>query len=361
VCVLVFWPGQQPIFSGEFDLLEIGDDVVFGSRSAIFFTTRDSCEKVILCAGSNVADNCVVLPGGIVGKSAVLGSNSICPAGWYLPERSVWLGSRGCEPTCLEKGADVESSGPIMASEVQEGKLPMIGDASTLRPFGKAFYLEKASYSVWNLKWIVVGTAIVKSFIVTFHAFPLLLGLHSAAAILYGWSFEERDYQGMNYPFIVLYFMILLMFFFTNLLRVVLWVVIELTAKWTLMGKRLEGRYNYDTSPYAQRWELYQTITHMRKFSRFNFMDFFCGTPYISAFYRWNGGNIGRDCCLYPSGSYCTAWMFFVPCSVPKLISQHLYPRCGSVHARTRSRIHGRPLRRGLRIDCVSLEHPRQL
>jgi hypothetical protein len=23
----VFWPGQQPIFTGEFDLLEIGDDV----------------------------------------------------------------------------------------------------------------------------------------------------------------------------------------------------------------------------------------------------------------------------------------------------------------------------------------------
>jgi hypothetical protein len=304
--VLVFWPGQQPVFSGEFDLLEIGDDVVFGSRSAIFFTTRDSCEKVILCAGSNVADNCVVLPGGIVGKSAVLGSNSLCPAGWYLPERSVWLGSRGCEPTCLEKGADVESSGPIMASEVQEGKLPMIGDASTLRPFGKAFYLKKASYCVWNLKLIVVATAFVKTFIVTFHAFPLLLGLHSAAAVLYGWSFEERDYQGMNYTFIVLYFTILLMFFLTNLLRVSMWVVIELAAKWALMGKRLEGRYNYDTSPYAQRWELYQTITQMRKFSRFNFMDFFCGTPYISAFYRWNGGNIGKGCCLYPSGSYRT-------------------------------------------------------
>jgi len=27
----VFWPGQQPVFSGEFDLLEIGDDCVFVS------------------------------------------------------------------------------------------------------------------------------------------------------------------------------------------------------------------------------------------------------------------------------------------------------------------------------------------
>jgi hypothetical protein len=59
----VFWPGHQPVFSGEFELLEIGDDVVFGSRSSIFCTTVDSCEKVVLCAGSNVSDNCVVLPG----------------------------------------------------------------------------------------------------------------------------------------------------------------------------------------------------------------------------------------------------------------------------------------------------------
>jgi hypothetical protein len=253
-----------------------------------------------------------------------------------------------------------------MASEVQEGKLPLIGDASTLRPFGNAFYLERASYSVWNLKSIIAFTTIVKTFTVTFHAFPLLLGLHSAAAILYGWSFEERDYQGLNYPFIALYFMILLMFLFSNLLRVVLWVVIELTAKWTLMGKRLEGRYNYDTSSYAQRWELYQTIAHMRKFSRMNFMDFFSGTPFMSAFFRWNGGTIGRDCCLYPSGSFVLCGdavrrSFLFRVFHPLTSSKHVHLRCGPVHDRTRSRIHGRPLCRGLRIYRVSLEHPRQL
>ena len=94
----VFWPGHQPVFSGEFDLLEIGDDVVFGSRSAIFTATSDSYKKVTLSAGSNVSDNCVVLPGAILGKNAVLGSNSICPEGWFLPPDSIWLGSRNCEP-----------------------------------------------------------------------------------------------------------------------------------------------------------------------------------------------------------------------------------------------------------------------
>lgn len=299
----VFWPGHQPIFSGEFDLLEIGDDCVFGSRSSIFFTTTGYCEKVILCAGSNVADNCVVLPGSIIGKNAVLGSNSVCPEGWYLPERSVWLGSKGCEPTCLERGVEIDLDGPMMASEVKKDKLPMTGDSSTLRPFGKAFYLKKASYFVWPLEWIIGFTAIVKTFIVAFHTFPLLGALHSAAAVLYGWSFADRDYVGTPYSFFAIYFMILFMFLWTNLLRVILWIVVELTAKWMLMGKRVEGTYNYDETSYAQRWEIYQMIAKVRKISRLNFLDFFSGTPYMSAYFRWNGGNIGKDCCLYPAGA----------------------------------------------------------
>ena len=47
----------------------------------------------------------------------------------------------------------------------------------------------------------------ITTFIATLHAFPLLLGLRSAAVILHDWSFEERDYsyKGKNYPFAVLY------------------------------------------------------------------------------------------------------------------------------------------------------------
>jgi acetyltransferase-like isoleucine patch superfamily enzyme len=172
-----------------------------------------------------------------------------------------------------------------------------------LRPFGKAFYLGKASYYVWNLPSIITFTTIAKIFIVSFHAIPLLLGLHSAGVLLYGWRFEERKYKELSYSFHYLYFTLLGMFFFTNLIRVALWVVIELSAKWSFIGRRLEGRYNYDISSYGQRWEAYQTIAHIRKFSRLNFMDFFTGTPYMSAFFRWQGGTIGKNCCLYPSGA----------------------------------------------------------
>jgi len=298
----VFWPGHQPIFGGEFDLLEIGDDVVFGSRSSIFNTTTTTCHKVILCAGANVADNCVVLPGSIIGKNAVLGSNSVCPMGWYLPEGSVWFGSKGSEPVCLEKGPESESNNAISAATVDTSKLQMIGDSSTLRPFGKAFYKRQATYFVWPLSFIVGASVIIKTCIAIFHALPLLAALQGTAAVLYGYHIPDRDYE-IQYDYVVIYFLVLFMFFWINIARVFIWLGIELAAKWSLMGRRKVGTYNYDTSSYAQRWELYQLIGKLRKFSRFNFLQFFFGTPYMALYFRLKGGKVGKNCCLYPSGA----------------------------------------------------------
>ena len=182
-------------------------------------------------------------------------------------------------------------------------QLQMVGDASTLRPFGKAFYKGEASYFVWPLSWIVCASIAVKTFIAVFHALPLLASLHGAAAILYGVSFVERDYDGVHYSYVTIYFSVLYVFFWVNIIRIFLWLAIELGAKWSLMGRRRPGVYNYDVSSYAQRWELYQLIAKIRKFGRYSFLQFFFGTPYMVNYFRWMGGDIGRDCCLYPVGA----------------------------------------------------------
>lgn len=265
--------------------------------------TTDSYEPVTLCAGSNVADNCLVLPGSIFGKNAVLGSNSVCPNGWYLPEGSVWLGSKGGEPICLEHGAEVDLNGPLLAIEVKRQSLQLRGDATTQTPFGKAFYDKKATYFVWPLSWIVAFSVAVKTLVVMLHTLPLLGALHSCAVLLYGWRAVDRDYDGIKYAFHTVYWVWLFMYLFTNLARVCVWVGVELAAKWALLGKRREGQYNYDTSSYAQRWELYQILGKIRKFSRLTFLDFFSGTPFMAKYFRWNGGKIGKNCCLYPSGA----------------------------------------------------------
>lgn len=285
----VFWPGHQPVFSGEFDLLQVGDDVVFGSRSIILTSTTTGFESVVLSAGSNVSDNCVVLPGSVLGKSATLGSNSVCPRGKQLPDNSVWFGSKSGEPTCLDPG-----SGKTTVS--------LQGDESTIRPFGRAFYQGKASYYVWPLSWIVAASLVLKILIATFHSLPLLASFHGAALILYGTSanrFELAPYT----DFASIYRHVMEVFVVANILRVGVWLAIELVAKWTLLGRRQPGTYNYDETSYGQRWELYQLICKVRKFSRFNFLQFFYGTPYMSWYFRWNGGVIGENVCLYPSGA----------------------------------------------------------
>jgi hypothetical protein len=100
----VFWPGSHPSCNGVYDLLEVGDDVVYGARSTLLTMSIDRCVKNIMCAGANVSGNCIVMPGSVISKSAVLGSNSICPEGKLLPCGSVWFGSTGAEIQCLEPG-----------------------------------------------------------------------------------------------------------------------------------------------------------------------------------------------------------------------------------------------------------------
>lgn len=298
----VFWPGHQPIFTGEYDLLEIGDDVVFGSRAALFCTTTDSCEKIILCAGSNVSDNTVVLPGSILGKNSVLGSNTLCPAGRYMPESSVWFGSRGGEPVMLEKGIEL-IDGTILSRDVDVKTLPLQGDASTLRPFGRAFYNREASHFVHPLGFIVIFTLVSKVVFAVIHIMPLLLGLHATAAYYYGIPVYNRVYDRYELTFVNVYPTLLLAFCVAHTLQIVVWLGIELAAKWGFMGRRQEGRYNWDSSDYGQRWELYQIVTRIRSIGRMNILDFLSGTPFLATFFRWNGCKIGKDCCLYPAGA----------------------------------------------------------
>ena len=368
----VFWPGNQPIVNGAFDLLVIGDDAVFGSRSTLLCGSTERFEKIILCAGANVSDNCVVLPGTVVGKNAVLGSNSISRQGAYLPAGSVWFGNAGGESNCLESGdgndaayyqpmADESgnnnnsNSVASESSHVDTSRLPMVGDESTIRPFGKAVYLGKAKgYMVLPIFVIVLYTWINRIFASIFHTLPLLAAVQLGAVLLYSddplsqtyrrftnskedyyredyrevmhydyyhgydddgeyeipvnhdnffWIRRDFDNDGHYHTFSSVFLAVWTAFLVTHFLRVVLWLVVELSAKWCFMGQRKSGRYNYDTSSYAQRWELYQLTAKIRKISRLNLLQFLSGTPFMSWYFRWNGGNVGKNCCLYPSGA----------------------------------------------------------
>lgn len=383
----VFWPGNQPNCNGMYDLLEVGDDVVFGSRSILLARSVDRCDKIILCAGANVSDNCIVMPGSVISKNAVLGSNSICPEGKFLPAGSVWFGATGAESQCLEPGDggdaaqqyyrfldenDTDSSDSddddiekrskkktplkstksdrqkargrprVFASEVIDtDRLQMKGDSTTIRPVGRAIYLGKTKgYCFLPVPILVIYTWAYRIFCSIFHTMPLLLAVQFGAVLLYSDNVAQTAYDGMfgdserseggtfysetgqifnedtflwferdfeneghNHSYGHVFSAVLVSFLFTHILRVLGWIIIELFAKWLLMGRRRPGRYNYDTSSYAMRWELYQLTAKIRKISRLNLLQFISGTPYMNWYFRANGGKIGEDVCLYPAGA----------------------------------------------------------
>jgi acyl-CoA synthetase (AMP-forming)/AMP-acid ligase II/acetyltransferase-like isoleucine patch superfamily enzyme len=299
----VFWPGHQFVFSGEFDLLEIGDDVVFGSRSVVLCSTTESSEKVIFCAGSNISDNTIVLPGGIIGKNAVLASNTVCPPGRYMPEASIYLGSRGGEPIVLEPGTERDAKEVMWSCNVKESDLQFEGDDTTLRPFGKAVYKREATYFVWPVFFMILYRFACNTMCETVHALPLLGALHITGGIFYGFPISSRVYDSLDYSPGVLYGTMFGVFLLTHTIRIVICVVVEIAAKWILMGRRSQGRYNWDTSNYGQNWEFYQILTHIRKLHRTTIFDFVAGTPYLNWFFRCLGSKIGKDCCLYPAGA----------------------------------------------------------
>lgn len=360
----VFWPGNQPICSGLYDLLEIGDDVVFGSRSSLLTASVDRCDKIVLCAGANVSDNCMVFPGTVISKNAVLGSNSIALEGSFLPSGSVWFGSVGAKSACLEPGngsddyslqqykqlsdngdSDAATKGQkiaIASESIDPSRLQMVGDETTVRPFGQAIYEGKTkTYWFPPIPFLILYTWIVRIFCTIFHTLPLLGAVQFASVILYSdnigetlyegffgedetssargtlhasngdlynedkfwWFTRDFDNDGHYHTYGDVFWAVLCMFFITHFFRVLGWLIIELSAKWIFMGRRKPGRYNYDTSSYALRWELYQLTAKIRKLSRLNLLQFIGGSPFMNWYVRCNGGKIGKDVCLYPAGA----------------------------------------------------------
>jgi len=128
---------------------------------------------------------------------------------------------------------------------------------------------------------------------------------HNAGVTYDKFLWWERDFDNdkHDHSFAMVFFAVFVAFIATHFIRVILWLAIELSAKWQIMGLRHPGRFNYDTSPYAQNWELYQLAAKIRKLGRLNLLQFITGTPFMSWYVRANGGKVGKNCCLYPSGA----------------------------------------------------------
>eukprot|EP00929_Paragymnodinium_shiwhaense_P104661 TRINITY_DN6927_c0_g1_i2.p1 TRINITY_DN6927_c0_g1~~TRINITY_DN6927_c0_g1_i2.p1 ORF type:complete len:1712 (+),score=350.83 TRINITY_DN6927_c0_g1_i2:139-5274(+) len=275
----VYWPGSGFRFA-EPDLVEIGDYVVFGSRSQIFTTDANhNRRKVIIEAGANVSDRCVLLPGTIVKTGAVMGSGALSKADTVY-EAGVYVGSRGGECVLLKKSK--------VPDEVKENTYAR-AFSSTDRAKIPYIVLPEIVHIVWSSFCITLSGAVQR--------LPVVLGLLFSAAA-FGGDFEAHRVSDV--AALITTFMIL-----AYLCTLILVVIIDIGSKWLFMGRRVAGEYSWDKSSYCQRWQLYLAVAPVRHFASggLDYLSLLQGSQFLVWYYRALGAKIGKNVCLYPNGA----------------------------------------------------------
>lgn len=112
----VYWPGTGPSVT-DYGLLDIGDDVVFGSRAALVTSDASGSDYVRIGDGAMVSDRVVVLPGTTLGERTIMGSGALTRRNKSYPAHSTWIGSRDGEAINLNDGKvsydNLEASRPL--------------------------------------------------------------------------------------------------------------------------------------------------------------------------------------------------------------------------------------------------------
>jgi len=263
----VFWPGT-PLVVVEFDLLEIGDDVTFGSRTIITCSDAYESQKVRILRGSMVADNCLLLPGTTLGENAILGSGSV-GSGDY-PANSMSIGNI--------RGSAVQ----LMVGAPQD---------STIRPFGRAMYQGDAPYCVMTWPFICLINVVCR---VIWAPISHVRGATALLAFRLFHPYAKNLRDALPSLFLV--------YVGLHMSSCILSVLMDVSLKWLLLGRRQPGIHAWDTSSFCQRWKLYVSLRETLH-GRSHMLYFLGGSWWIVLYYRLLGATIGRNVCLYPWGA----------------------------------------------------------
>ena len=323
----VYWPGTGPTVQ-DFDLLDIGNDVVFGSRSHI--VTSDGTGSDFVKVGDNamISDRVVLLPGATVGKRTVLGSGALTRRNRHYDSDTVWVGSKAGEAICLSgskrRGQQPTSSEYSGKSDGFENKnrVPTITvSLLTAQDSTTTLNEEDRIDVVWDSQATTpnmssrVSLASIKSHDGAPPA-PLSTGppsTETTSSSPFGRAFYEKQapYHVFGLFTIFLYSSLttIVTTFYWNIAttssvqivsrilnsapvlldpshwfrplaiyalftasiatlytaQAVLALATLVAAKWTLMRRRTPGNHNWDRSSYCQRWQVYLSLEKLRR------------------------------------------------------------------------------------------------
>ncbi|KAF2177314.1 acetyl-CoA synthetase-like protein [Zopfia rhizophila CBS 207.26] len=307
----VYWPGVGPSMQ-DFELLDIGNDVVFGSRAHLVTSDSFGSATITLSDGSMVADRVVVQPGTMVGKRTVLGSGALTRRNGYYPSDSVWIGSKAGDCICLTPAgsaypSEPSSRGPnslaLTIERHKDANNESLNDfPTTSTPFGRAFYQRKASYRVLGLPTIICYSLLITISVTLYWNTSTILGIKFVAMVLQARLPGFRS--GPWFRPLSIYALLTASIAVISTLQAILALALVVGTKWLLMGRRSPGSYDWDKSSYCQRWQIFLTTERLRQncYGSAGILGLLTGTHYMVLFFRALGGNIGRDCALFANG-----------------------------------------------------------
>ncbi|KAF7975487.1 hypothetical protein HWV62_9401 [Athelia sp. TMB] len=280
----VYWPGSG-LYCLDPELLEVGDDVVFGSRSEVFTTDRIGTSKIVIENGAMVADRVVLLPGTRVGVQTIMGSGAQGRRDADYPNGSTWMGNDHGEAICFNRGN------------------PDAKPTETITPFGRAYYKREANYFVFPYPILFVINLLVAAISAGYWSISAV----AAAQLLRQFHihlgrrnfFSQEWYQfGTLYGLIACSFIIVLNI---QALGAVLWAIL---TKWIIIGQRKEGKCAWNESSYCQRWQLHLTLCRplYRGYGNGGILGPLTGSAYIVWYFRALGANIGKNVALFAGG-----------------------------------------------------------
>ncbi|KAH8668558.1 hypothetical protein BX600DRAFT_538526 [Xylariales sp. PMI_506] len=344
----VYWPGTGPVID-DYHLIDIGNDVVFGSRSHIITSDGISSEKVIIGDNAMIADRVTLLPGVTVGQGTVLGSGALTRRNKFYDDNTTWVGSRAGDAICLtrsqpkksdyKKAEDMgfvvdETSSSSASSPVEPSeKTGTFGFSShevldssassticsvnqtsnsnkqhgleekeeaNMSPFGRAFYQGKAPYRVLGEKSIVLYSTLITTFAAAYWNVTFIWAIQAVFFL----GFDQ--YLGRTFwhdALMVWGFMTASIAVITTILAIGA-VTIVIAAKWILIGRRTPGNYSWDESSYCQRWQIYLSIERIRRhcFRGSGVLGMLTGTHWLVLYFRALGAKIGKNCALFVNG-----------------------------------------------------------
>jgi len=249
-----------------------------------------------------IADRVVLLPGTTIGRRAVMGSGALSKRNTSYDAGSTWIGNGAFNSHLAHPITHRDSSDKGEAVCLNRGDEKQ-ADMETVTPFGRAFYQRKAEYFVYPYPLVALLGVVVTAFSAAYWsisavaAAQMLRQLHIHLQDLA--LFEPRWYLfALFYGLIAGAFVVALT---TQGIIAIMWVIV---TKWLVIGKRKEGRYDWDQSSYCQRWQVHLVLSRFmyKGFGNGGVLSSLNGSAYVVWFYRAQGAKIGKNCSIWAGG-----------------------------------------------------------